>query len=439
MGFSGDFDTLALVGITILGAFVIGQIFRQMGIPQVVGFIVAGTLFGTSGLKIIPNELNENLLFVSHIALALIGFEMGEHLRFSQLREMGGSILVIVLFQAAGAFFLVAGGVYLLEGSLAAALVFGAIAMATAPAATVDVLAEYGAEGPMTTSLLAVVGIDDALTLLVFSITVVLVEPILEAGGSPGLLDLLSGDGSITLTEMIELPLKEIGGSLVLGLAFGWMLTRFMTHIHTHHAPDRRQHDAMAVCIAAVLLAAGLSVTWELSLILTTMTMGITVINLNEKNGHYIRFTIEHAGPVIYVLFFALIGARFDISLLPEMGLLGLAYMVLRIGGKYGGAWLGGAVARSTPMVRNNLGLGLLSQAGVAIGLALDCESRFVELGPEGAELGALVLSVVTATTFVVQLIGPVMVKVAITRAGEIGQARNGMQDAQSHPAPAVE
>lgn len=430
MNFSTDFDTLALVGFTILGAFVMGQVFRQLGIPQVVGFIVAGTLLGTSGLHMIPGELNDSLLFVSHIALALIGFDMGEHLRFGILRTMGRSILVIVIFQAAGAFVLVAGGVYLLEDSLTAALVLGAIAMATAPAATVDVLAEYGAEGPLTTTLLAVIGIDDALTLLVFSITAVMVEPMLANGGDTGLIDILSGDGTVSLGEMIGLPLKEIGGSILLGIAFGFLLTRAMTYIHHHHAPDRRQHDAMAICIAAVFVAAGLSISFDLSLILTTMIMGVTVVNLNADNGHYIRFTIEHAGPVIYVLFFALVGARFDISLLPEMGALGVAYMTLRIIGKYAGAWFGGVLSGTTPVVRNNLGLGLLSQAGVAIGLGLECSDRFAELGPEGQELGSLVLSVVTATTFVVQLIGPLMVKVAISRAGEIGRAVDETQEA---------
>ncbi|MBN2303786.1 MAG: cation:proton antiporter [Anaerolineae bacterium] len=435
MEFSGDFDTLALVGITILGAFAVGQLFRYLGIPQVVGFIVAGTLLGVSGLRVIPDELNNSLLFVSHIALALIGFDMGEHLRLNQLRKMGRSITIIVILQALGAFVLVAGGVYLITSSTATALVFGAIAMATAPAATVDVLAEYGAEGPMTTTLLTVIGIDDALTLLVFSIIVAMVEPLLANSGGVSLLDVLTGGGEISLWDMIELPLKEIGGSILLGIAFGYALTWIMNYIHRHHAADRRQHDAMAVCIAAVLLGAGLSLTWHFSLILTTMTMGFMVVNLNQENGRYIRFTIEHAGPVIYVLFFALVGARFDISLLPEMGMLGLAYIVLRIVGKYSGAWVGGVLSGAPLLVRNNLGLGLLSQAGVAIGLALDCSCRFAELGPKGADLGVLVLNVVTATTFVVQLIGPVMVKVAITRAGEIGKALDETQDAVPHAA----
>ena len=129
------------------------------------------------------------------------------------------------------------------------------------------------------------------------------------------------------------------------------------------------------------------------------------------------------AGPVIYVLFFALVGARLQVSLLPAMGAIGIAYLLVRSLAKYSGAWLGGFLGRAEPNVRNYLGFGLLSQAGVAIGLALSCSERVIDCGQEGADIAALVLGAVTATTFVAQLIGPIFVKFAVTRAGEIGQA----------------
>ncbi len=416
-----ELDILAVVGVIVLGAFFVGQIFRRLNIPQVVGFIIAGTLLGPSFLGIVPHDLSDNLTFITELALGLIGFEMGQHLLFSELRKLGRSIIVIVIFQALGAFLLVFAGVYLITGSTPAALVLGAISMATAPAATVDVLTEYGAEGPMTTTLLAVIGIDDALTLLVFSIAAAMAEPLLTNGADIGLMDVLTGGGEISLLEMIELPLFEIGGSIIVGMVFGFFLTTVMSHIHRSHDKGRRQHDAMAVSIAMIFIATGISRSIELSLILTTMVMGIVVVNRTPRNGRYIQFTIEQAGPVIYVLFFALVGAGLDIDALPAMGVLGLAYIVLRIIGKYGGAWIGGYLARTPAVIRDNLGLALLSQAGVAIGLALASSNRFSELGPKGEDLAILIVNVVTATTFVVQLIGPVLVKVAIQRAGECG------------------
>ncbi len=158
------------------------------------------------------------------------------------------------------------------------------------------------------------------------------------------------------------------------------------------------------------------------------MILGAVVVNVSEEHGRHIRYTIEQAGPVIYVLFFALVGARFQIELLPVMGALGIAYVVLRSFGKFAGAWIGGRVGGADPAVRDNLGFGLLSQAGVAIGLAIASAGRFSRLGPEGAALGALIINVINATTFIVQIIGPIFVKFAVQRAGEVGQAKLGME-----------
>ena len=250
------------------------------------------------------------------------------------------------------------------------ALIFGALSSATAPAATVDVLAEYDAKGPLTTSLLAVVGMDDALALVLYSIAAAFAESLLAQSGPPSLL------------QILKLPLVEIGGSLVLGVGLGLLLDRIMCRM-------KRQHDAMAVSIGFVFLCVGLSEAFGFSLILTTMILGMVVVNRCPEHGRHIRYTIEQAGPVIYVLFFTLVGARFQIRLLPAMGLLGVAYVVLRSAGKFLGAWLGGTLGGAEPAVRNNLGLGLLSQAGVAIGLALASASRFSAYGEEGQALGS--------------------------------------------------
>jgi Kef-type K+ transport system membrane component KefB len=396
-------NILAIIGLIIAVSFLGSKAFQRLGIPQVVGFIVIGVVLGTSFLKVIPLELAEELTFISEIALGLIGFDIGSHLLFSDLRRLGRSIVYILLFEAIGTFALVTVGVYAITRSWYTALIFGALSSATAPAATVDVLAEYDAKGPLTTSLLAVVGMDDALALLLYSIAAALAESLLGQSGPP------------SLFQIIELPLVEIGGSLLLGLGMGLLLDQIMCRM-------KRQHDAMAISIAFVFLCVGLSQALGFSLILTTMILGITVVNRCADHGRHIRFTIEQAGPVVYVLFFTLVGARFQISLLPAMGLLGLAYVLLRSSGKFLGAWLGGTLGGAEPVVRNNLGLGLLSQAGVAIGLALASASRFSAYGTEGQELGSLVINVITATTFVVQIVGPICVKLAITRAGEVGR-----------------
>lgn len=398
-----EVDTLTIIGLIITTAYLGSKFVQRFGIPQVVGFILVGVLLGSSFLNIVPLSLVHELGFISEIALGLIGFDMGSHLHFGELRRLGRSIIFILIGEAFGALILVTGGVYLLTGSLYTALVFGALSAATAPAATVDVLAEYGAHGPLTTTLLAVVGLDDALALLLFSFAVSIAESI------------LAHTGGLTLAEMLELPLVEIGGALLLGILVGAPFQWFLNQLKGRHA-------VCAFIVGTVIFLAGLANSFHVSLILAAMTMGVVVANLKSDNSQYAHCTIERVGPMAYILFFALVGARLQISILPQMGLLGLAYIFLRSSGKFGGAWLGGWVGKALPQVRNYLGFGLLSQAGVAIGLALSVANRFDGYGLAGAKLGHTVINVITATTFVVQIIGPIMVKFAITRAGEVGK-----------------
>ena len=299
-------NILAVIGLLIAVYFLGSKAFQRVGIPQVVGFIVIGVALGPSLLNIVPPELSEELIFISQIALGLIGFDMGSHLLFGELRKLGRSIVFILLLEAFGAFALVTAGVYAITQSWHTALIFGAVSSATAPAATVDVLAEYDAKGPLTTTLLAVVGLDDALSLLLFSIIAALTECLMAQSGVPPLL------------SVVGLPLVEIGGSVVLGFAMGMLLDFIMCRM-------KRRHDAMAISIGFVFVCVGLSQALGLSLILTTMVMGTATVNRCAEHGRHIRFTIELAGPVIYVLFFTLVGARFQIALLPTMGMLGIA------------------------------------------------------------------------------------------------------------------
>ncbi len=399
-----NLDILAIIGIVIVLAYLGSKGLSRLGVPQVVGFILVGVVLGSSFLNIIPLSLTKELGFVSEIALGLIGFEMGSLLHVNELRRMGRTIILILIGEAFGAFILVAGGIYLLTGSDYTSLVFGALATATAPAATVDVLAEYRAKGPLTTTLLAVVGLDDALALLLFSLASTISAM------------LLSGSGKITWLEIIKFPLQEIIGAavigMVLGLAMQWILERL----------KKQEHALCAFIIGSVFLAAGLANSVGASLILTTMTMGIAITNFQVDNSQFARCVVERVGPLIYILFFVLVGARLQVSLLPQMGLLGLMYIMLRSTGKFGGAWLGGWLGKAQVQVRDNLGFGLLSQAGVAVGLALSIAGRFDSYGEAGVQLGNLVINVITATTFIVQIIGPIMVKFAVFRAGENGK-----------------
>jgi Kef-type K+ transport system membrane component KefB len=401
---SFELDILSLVGLVVICAYLASKGMQRAGVPQVVGFILVGVLLGSSFLNVVPLALVRELAFISEIALAMIGFDMGSHLRFVDLRRLGRSILAVLLCEGLGAFVLVSAGVYLLTKSVPMALVFGALASATAPAATVDVLHEYHAQGPLTTTLMAVVGMDDALSLLLFSIAATVAE------------STLSGAGQTSLDPVLRLSLQEIGGAVLLGILLGLPFQELLNRLDHEHA-------VYGFVVGVVIFTAGLANSLGMSLILSLMTMGVIVANVRGDNSLYVRRVVERVGPIIYMLFFALVGARLQISLLPAMGLLGLVYLVLRAGGKLGGAWLGSVLGGSEPQVRRYLGLGLLSQAGVAMGLALSTAHRFDAYGAAGAQLGTTVINVITATTFVVQIVGPLALKYAINQAGELGKA----------------
>jgi Kef-type K+ transport system membrane component KefB len=206
-------NPLSTIGLLLIVSFLGSKVFQRFGIPQVVGFIVLGVLHGPSFLNVIPLEVSQELLFISEIALGLIGFDMGSHLRLSEIQKLGKSIIFILIFEAFGAFFLVTAGVYALTQSWYTALIFGALSSATAPAATVDVLAEYDSKGPLTTTLLAVVGLDDALSLLLYSLAAAFTAALLAGGETP------------TLVEILELPIIEIGGSTCWALVWAMLST----------------------------------------------------------------------------------------------------------------------------------------------------------------------------------------------------------------------
>jgi NhaP-type Na+/H+ or K+/H+ antiporter len=358
-----ELNTITIIGFIIIFSFLGSRLFKRIGVPQIVGFISAGLVLGPSFLNLVPATLSKELVFISQIALGLIGFDIGSHLKAEELKEMGRSIVSILFSESFSTFTFVSIGLYVFTRDHNMALLFGAIATATAHAATVDVIAEYDAKGPLTTSLLAVIGLDDALALIMFYLSAGIVESNLKNAGS------------ISLFELLAFPVYEIFGSIVLGVLLSLVLDMLLSRV-------TREHDAMALSLGFILFTVGMSLMLHLSLILSTMAMGLVLVNRRPEHGYKIRYTIEQAGPVVYVLFFTLIGAKFDIAVLPYIGVMGILYIVLRSLGKYFGASFGGNLGGADPLVCRNIGLGLLTQAGVAAGLALEAYNRFIFLGP---------------------------------------------------------
>ncbi len=391
-------DILLILGIAISGGFLGAKLFRAIKIPQVVGYIIIGVILGVSGAKVFTLDLIDKLSPINNFALALIGFMIGKELHLSTFKKLGKSILTILIFEALGAFLLVTLFVTLLTHRLYEGLIFGALSSATAPAATVDVLWEYKAKGPLTTTLLAIVGLDDALALIIY-------------GFASSFAFALLTHQSPSFANMLWSPLLKILLSLLIGGSAGSILGLISKRL-------REKSQLLPISLGVILLVAGFSHQHRLSLILSSMAVGVFLINLAPHASKNIFGAIESFAPPVYILFFVLVGSRLQIGLLPKMGMLGLLYLIGRSTGKIVGATLGAKISHAYKSVQKYLGITLFSQAGVAIGLAIAVYQEFSHL-IGGRTLGVTVINVITATTFVVQIIGPPLVKIAIVKAKE--------------------
>lgn len=397
---------LLLFGIAIFFGMTGGRLFKKLKIPQVVGYIIIGIILGRSFLKIFDQGTINDLGPFTNFALGLIGFMIGGEIKYDVFKKYGKSLFTILVSEGCLAFILVGIGVTLITGKLYLGVLLGALASATAPAATVDVIWEYKARGILTTTIFAIVAMDDALALILYGFSSVYAKSIM-----------LGHEFSFLST--IVAPLMELGLSLGLGIVMGIIMTFVFRRVHE----VREKDQFLAFSIGAILITVGIASIFKLDNILATMALGTTIVNINPKRSKSVFEATSRITAPIYVIFFVLVGARLDLHVMAKVGFIGLVYLILRTAGKYAGSYIGAVVSKADIKVRKYLGLCLFSQAGIAIGLAIAIYQSYSKLGPEGEEVASIVLSTITATTFVVQMIGPPMVKFGLTKAGETWKA----------------
>jgi len=392
------------LGIAILLGFIGGKISNKARFPSVIGYILAGLLLGPSFLNLFNEAFLNDVGLVSDLTLGLIAFIIGSELRLGILKNVGKGILLIILAESLFAFFAVFGLVYLLTHKLYLALLFGAMAPASAPAGTVVVLQECKARGPLTNALLAVVGLDDGLAILIYAFAAAFAKISLS-------------NAHVSLQAAVGSPLLHTLGALGLGGVLGLVMAVVAKKIVS-------KQDMLILTLAAVFLCVGLSNLFHFSLILSNLAFGMIIANTYLRTSRRAYDVIHNITPPLYVLFFVLAGAHLQIRLLPAMGLVGVVYIIGRSLGLIGGAWFGATVTKAHENIRKYLGLGILSQAGVAIGLALLVGREFGELNDVGADVARVVINTIAATTIFFEIIGPLATKLAISRAGEIGKLK---------------
>jgi Kef-type K+ transport system membrane component KefB/predicted transcriptional regulator len=394
-------NTFLLAATAIVFGYLGGKLAQRIGLPAVVGYLIAGLSCGPSLLNLFTAQRLEDFGLVTGLALSLVAFIIGSEMRLSTLRELGSGIGIITVLESFGAFVLVAAGLYLLTGKLFLALVFGAMAPASAPAGTVAVLQECKAKGKLTNALYAVVGLDDGLAIMIFALAMAVAEMLLK-------------HTQISFLSLIRGPMLEIVGSIGLGVGTGAAAGFFTRRLV-------REDIVLAVTLGCILICTGIAERFGLSLILANLALGMTYVNLFPVPNKRAYKAIESITLPVYIIFFFTAGAHLQLGLLPSMGLIGLVYIVCRIGGLTGGAWLGAALSKQSRVVRRYLGLGILSQAGVAIGLSILASTQLRSLGDEGSRLAIAVVNTIAATTIVFEIIGPIATRFAVTRAGEAG------------------
>lgn len=402
---------LTIIGLCVLGGILGAWVFQRLHIPQVVGYIVIGLLIGQSGFGWVSPDDLQALRPFNLFALGLIGFLVGGELHGSIFKRHGKQFAIILIGEGVLTFLLVGVAsallIYAVCGNwiiaLAAGAVFGSIASATDPASTLDVLWEYRTAGVLTTSIVAIVALDDALAMALYAIGTGTARLLISGTGDP-------------LRELLR-AVAELGGAVALGLSAGVALDVILRFL-----PQKERR--LGIAIGVILLTISAATIFHLDVILATMSIGILLVNLAPRRSKELFEVVRSFSSPIYILFFVLVGARLAVRELP-FWIWGLVatYVLLRCLGKWLGSLWGGRLSGADPVVCRYLGLSIFAQGGVAVGLSIMASQHLNGFAvTETLDLGDLVIFTVTSTTILVQLIGPLCTKLAVRGAGETGR-----------------
>jgi Kef-type K+ transport system membrane component KefB len=400
-------------GALLFGAFG-GRLFQKLKVPQVVGYIIIGVGLGGTGLNIINEEMLARFHSFNDLALGIIGFLIGGELHRDVFKKYGKQFGAVLCTEGLGAFAIVSivtGTIvyFVSQGdikmAIAVGIVLGGISSATAPAATVQVLKEYKTRGALTSSVFAIVALDDGLALILYGVTSSIASQLIATGeaASGGILGALGHAG------------YELGGALFLGVASGFLLNMALRHSRDHG-------KTLTLILGSLGVVIGAGLWFKVDVILAAMVLGVTIVNLAPRRSSSTFEIVERFAPPIYVLFFVLVGAHLKIiGMAWWLWVIVGAYVLGRSSGKIFGARLGAILTKAPDSIKKYLGWCLFCQGGVAIGLALLAGKRFAGREVAGIDVGTAIMTIVTATTFIVELLGPPFVKIAVTKSGEVG------------------
>lgn len=379
------------VALMLISGILCGRIAKHLKMPNVTGYLIAGLLLGPSVFQIIPESMVSGFGVISDIALAFIAFSVGVGFSLEYFKKVGAAPIIIAIFESFGAIILVSLVLILCGFDVKLSIMLGAIAAATAPAQTIMVIKQYQAKGSLTSMLLSVVAIDDAVALIGFGVASTIVKAM--------------GSSNVSLMMNILNPVYQIVVSLLIGAVFA-ILTKFTCRFF------RKGSNRTCILIAYICGTYWAAETLQASSLLACMCLGAFLINIFAETNH-LQELADHITPPLFMIFFIISGAGFQISELPRIGLIGILYVVLRVIGKMLGAYSGGKLTHQEEKICKYLGPTLMPQAGVALGL-------IIAAGKVLPDYAGDIRTIILCSTFIYSIIGPIVAKSALEKAGEI-------------------
>jgi len=379
------------VAAILLAGLIFGRLGKFVKLPNVTGYLIAGLILGPCVLNIIPISMVDGFAVISDMALSFIAFSIGCQFSFTYFKQVGAAPIIIAITESFGAIILVSGVLIAAGFDLKLSIMLGAIAAATAPAQTIMVVNQYNAKGPLTSMLLSVAAIDDAVALVGFGIATTVVN-------------MLSSNAPVSVLSFLT-PLYQIGVSAALGIAAGLLMKLLFKWF-------KKPSNRICVITALIMLTYWLAGLVKGSALLACMALGAMLVNTTHEAEAAVKITNAFTPP-IFVIFFVISGAGFDIGALSSIGIIGLIYVIARVGGKMLGAWFGGRVTHQEKKICRYLGPTLMPQAGVALGLIVLASSLVPDYAPQ-------LRTVILCSTFIYSVIGPSAAKWALQKGGEI-------------------
>ncbi len=394
---------LIVIGLGLALAFIASKLFKRVGIPQVVGFMLTGLALRLVG--VLNEDITKTLGMIITLALGLIGYNIGMELKIRVFANRIGKLMLLVIIEAILAFWIVMTLVFFVTSNLPLALLLGSTASATAPAATADVIWEHKSKGPVSEALMFILAMDDVIAVILTNAAIAYALFIFSPAGD-------------ALVAVLVTPMLVIIGSVAVGAIFGTVFTRFV-----QYEADRAV--LVELELALIILLVGIVDFLGLSDILAAVVFGFVVGNRVPEKKQQAPHMLEIIMSPIVMLFFVLVGAKTDLTIFlgsigPLVAILALIYLSGRTVGKVLGTRAGARIIHCETTVQKYLGSCLLSQAGVALGLGIIIETRFVAIGGEAAVMGMIILNVVAISTIFLEFIGPIAAKWSLNKAGEI-------------------